>query len=158
MTQEHQIASTLRTFGLRPETRHLLAVKVGGRPLPPTSGPDSRSTSASAAVTDPAPQAGTVPTADTVCAHLSACVEGTALPFSDQVLAPFTDFRAVRKAYKLGVVGDGGKGNWKGGSGGKGLVDGRREAEGEAQSGRVSAEEREEMVVQVMGLMALRGS
>lgn len=45
------------------------------------------------------------PTARDVEAHLQEHVEGTNVPFSDEVLAETTDWAKVRKYYKLNGIG-----------------------------------------------------
>lgn len=48
--------------------------------------------------TDAQPQP---PTADAVWQHLSANVQGTAVPFTDDEIAAATDWAKIRKYYKL---------------------------------------------------------
>ncbi|KFY34853.1 hypothetical protein V494_06432 [Pseudogymnoascus sp. VKM F-4513 (FW-928)] len=74
--------------------------------------------------------------------HLASAVEGKQVPFSDEELNTVTDWARVRKVYKLPLVGQQGKK--------KGMSEEEKKA-GEEK-------EREELGLQVLGAMALRGA
>lgn len=84
---------------------------------------------------------------DAVARHLESVIEGENVEFCDAALRKVTDVGLVRKLYKLGAEDAGKKGRRRkdGGSEGQGVV-------------RVDEEEeRRELEVAVLGLMALRG-
>ena len=126
-----QIAQSLRTFGIAATTTNLLAIKL--------------STSSSI-------------TSSSVSEHLAASVKGTLAEFSDQTLAPLTDVAKVRKLYKLGGVGeDSSKGKrWRK----DGSEEGSRGDDGleRKHAAKDIGNERKELEVAVLGLMALRGA
>ncbi|KAG4412201.1 hypothetical protein IFR04_014661 [Cadophora malorum] len=77
-----------------------------------------------------------------ITAHLSSSIEGENIPFTDENLAEMVDEKRVRKIYKLNVAGGGGGRK-------NGEVNGARE-------GKVDEEVRKELLVGVLGAMALR--
>ncbi|KAK5144582.1 hypothetical protein LTR04_001519, partial [Oleoguttula sp. CCFEE 6159] len=87
-------------------------------------------------------------TASAVQEHLSRNVEGDSIPFSDEVLASITDLAKVKKMYKLDSPPAGG--------GKKGKAETKYSG---ALNGMVDeADERREMEVYLLGVMALKGS
>lgn len=77
-----QISEAYRRFGISPEVKDIIVVKV----LFPT---------------DDTPKP---PTVDDVRTHLSKQVEGTAVPFTDEEIAKTTDWAKIKKYYKLNGV------------------------------------------------------
>lgn len=75
-----QISEAYRRYGISPEVKDIIIVKV---------------------LTDDRPQP---PTADDVWKHLSESVEGSPVPFSDEEIAKSTDWPKVSKYYKLNGV------------------------------------------------------
>lgn len=143
LTEAIQISTTLRAFGITPTTRNLFALKVGG---PQHSSPGASGASGISRST-------LAPSVDAVQQHLSAHVQGEALPVTDESIARFTHVAAVRKAYKLGQAGhtvSRSKGGVKGA-----VVNGDA---GAASEEGISAEERADLTIAAVGLMALRGS
>lgn len=43
-------------------------------------------------------------TQESVASHLAASVEGTAVPFNDEILSTIADVAKIKKAYKLGAL------------------------------------------------------
>jgi EKC/KEOPS complex subunit CGI121/TPRKB len=43
-------------------------------------------------------------THDSVAAHLGATVQGTSVPFDDQILSEVSDINKIKKVYKLGAL------------------------------------------------------
>ncbi|KAL9136586.1 MAG: hypothetical protein Q9175_002205 [Cornicularia normoerica] len=129
----NNIAQSLRAFGITATTTHLLAIKLSTNPSI---------------------------TASTVSEHLTTSVEGTEVDFSDATLAEMADVGKIRKLYKLsGVVGEAdakGKRRRKDGSEEGSGVDVVGSEAGNAGNG--AEEERKELEVAVLGLMALRGA
>lgn len=133
-----QIASSLNTFGITADTTNVLVLKVDHPGFPITEA-EARE-------------------------HLSANIEGTAVPFTDESLAGIADIARIRKVYKLGS-GTGGGGGQPGGKGGKkGKANGVKEVNGDSggDDGRSDKEgeevEKKEMEVMILGMMALKGS
>ncbi|MCJ1404124.1 hypothetical protein MMC11_007349 [Xylographa trunciseda] len=85
--------------------------------------------------------------AEAVRAHLEASVEGRWGRFGEASCAALADVGKIRKVYKLGEGGGGGKGR-----------KGRREGVGDAGADGGGGDERSEMEVTILGLMALRGA
>ena len=77
--------------------------------------------------------------------HLSNVIKGTPVAFDDDTFHGMTDITKVKKAYKLG----GGE-SQKSKSAGKGVNGG--------ESGDGQPDERKEMEVAIIGMMALRGA
>ncbi|MCJ1395196.1 hypothetical protein MMC18_008079 [Xylographa bjoerkii] len=129
LSPNNNIAESFRKFGLTPTTTDLLIVKL--TPASAAGSADERAR------------------AEAVCAHLDAHVDGRWVPFGEESCAAMADVGKVRKIYKLGDgsgVGSGRRAGKKDG-GGSGSVEG--------VGGR---EERGEMEVTILGLMALRGA
>lgn len=84
-------------------------------------------------------------TVSEIQSHLTSSIEGEQVPFEDSVLQEMTDIARVKKIYKLNSSGGGGKKN--------GQVNG---VEGLSING-VKEDERKELEVLVLGVMALRG-
>ncbi|SLM37718.1 protein cgi121 [Lasallia pustulata] len=86
-------------------------------------------------------------THDVVQQHLGSSVEGKPIDFSDQTLAQMTDLARVKKVYKLSA---------------QAATKGRQDARGNsaAFNGKSGAmeDDRKEIEVNVVGLMALRGA
>lgn len=80
-TTTPQIAEAYRRYGISADTKDVIVVKVlfptNERPQPPT--------------------------AEDVWKHLSANVQGTAVPFTDEKIATSTDWAKIKKYYKLNV-------------------------------------------------------
>lgn len=74
-----QISESYRRFGITPETKSIIVVKV----------------------LFPSEETPNPPTADDVWKHLSRNVEGTPVAFTDEEIAKMTDWAKVRKYYKL---------------------------------------------------------
>ncbi|KAL1630072.1 hypothetical protein SLS54_000932 [Diplodia seriata] len=127
-----QIADSFRRFGVQDTTTALLAIKVptDGHPL----------------------------SAAQVQAHLSESVEGTAVPFTDDSLAEFSDLARIRKTYKLDAALPSQKG--------KNPPKKRKQPNGVAHLNGSATDEappspsddRKEMEVCILGIMALKGS
>lgn len=125
-----QIADSFRRFGVQDTTTTLLAVKV------PTDG---------------------VPlSADQVQAHLSASVEGTAVPFTDESLSEFSDLARIRKTYKLDAALPSQKG--KNPPKNKKQSNGVAYLNGSTADQSPPADDRKEMEACILGIMALKGS
>ena len=43
-------------------------------------------------------------TQESVASHLAASVDGTAVPFNDEILSTIADVAKIKKAYKLGAL------------------------------------------------------
>ena len=80
-------------------------------------------------------------THDSVAKHLSNVIEGTPAEFSDDVLAGMTDLSRVRKVYKLNTTGPPKK----------------REDTHVNGIDKAEMDERKEMIMSIIGAMALRG-
>lgn len=76
-----QIAEAYRRYGISADVQDVIVVKV----LFPTN------------------ERPTPPTAEDVWKHLSANVQGTAVPFRDEEIAISTDWAKIKKYYKLNV-------------------------------------------------------
>ncbi|KAK7757061.1 hypothetical protein SLS62_001079 [Diatrype stigma] len=85
------IAEAYRRYGITPSSKDIIIVKVL------ISNEEGEEKGA-----EDQPSA---PTARDVEAHLQAHVEGTNVPFSDEVLSETTDWTKVRKYYKLNGIG-----------------------------------------------------
>lgn len=72
-----QIADSFRKFGIADNTKDLLVVKVSVSPEI---------------------------THDSVAAHLEGSVEGSLVPFNDQVLSEISDISKIKKTYRLGAL------------------------------------------------------
>ncbi|PQE31470.1 hypothetical protein CJF32_00008080 [Rutstroemia sp. NJR-2017a WRK4] len=87
--------------------------------------------------------------AGSIAEHLGAVVEGDAVEFTDAELSALVDVKRVKKVYKLGAAsagGGGGKGGKKGAD-----VNGVGQVKSEE-------DERKELGIAVLGMMALRGA
>ena len=109
----NNIASSLKTFGVDASTRHLLAIKVGDAQPEPSDDDFNK-----------------------VQSHLGANVKGEPLPFTDEVIAPLTDWSKVRKAYKLAELDSA----WRNGS------------------DNVTDAQKQDAETSIIGMIALRGS
>lgn len=76
-----QIAEAYRRYGISADVKDVIVVKI----LFPTN-------------ERPEP-----PTAEDVWKHLSASVQGTAVPFTDEEIATSTDWAKIKKYYKLNM-------------------------------------------------------
>ncbi len=85
-----QIAEAYRRYGITSSSRDIIVVKVLISSGEEQGGEDRPGDGA--------------PTAQGVEAHLRQHVEGTSVPFSDEVLAQTTDWVKVRKYYKLNGI------------------------------------------------------
>ncbi|KKY19473.1 putative zinc finger ccch-type protein [Diplodia seriata] len=132
LSPNNNIADSFRRFGVQDTTTALLAIKVptDGHPL----------------------------SAAQVQAHLSESVEGTAVPFTDDSLAEFSDLARIRKTYKLDAALPSQKG--------KNPPKKRKQPNGVAHLNGSATDEappspsddRKEMEVCILGIMALKGS
>ncbi|OJD36723.1 protein cgi121 [Diplodia corticola] len=131
LSPNNNIADSFRRFGVQDTTTALLAIKVptDGRPL----------------------------SANQVEAHLSASVEGTAVPFTDDTLSEFSDLPRIRKIYKLDAALPSQKG--------RNPPKKRKQPNGLAHLNGSAADEapapsddRKEMEACILGIMALKGS
>jgi len=117
LSPSNNIAESFRRFGITPTTTtQLIIIKISTPPTPHLS-------------------------ASTIQEHLASVIEGTQVPFTDEVLADMTDWARVRKIYKVGGGSANGKQAVKNGDGGAAAV----------------AAQRRELGLQVLGAMALRG-
>ncbi|RYP23831.1 hypothetical protein DL765_000908 [Monosporascus sp. GIB2] len=114
LSPTNNIAEAYRRYGITPSSRDIIIVKVLIAADATSAGDQGR------------------PGARDVEAHLREHVEGTGVPFSDEVLSGTTDWAKVRKYYKLNSIG------W---------LDGIKD----------ESLKRREMEMLVLGSMALRG-
>ncbi|KAL1632768.1 hypothetical protein SLS58_011315 [Diplodia intermedia] len=132
LSPNNNIADSFRRFGVQDTTTALLAIKVPTDGLPLS--------------------------AAQVQAHLSESVEGTAVPFTDDSLAEFSDLARIRKTYKLDAALPSQKG--------KNPPKKRKQPNGVAHLNGSATDEappspsddRKEMEVCILGIMALKGS
>ncbi|KAM3086153.1 hypothetical protein ACMFMG_000291 [Clarireedia jacksonii] len=92
--------------------------------------------------------------ADSIAEHLGSVVEGDAVDFSDEELSALVDTKRVRKVYKLTGTSGGGGGGGGGGRGGKKGVG----INGGVEKVISEEDERRELSIAVLGMMALRGA
>ena len=91
--------------------------------------------------------------------HLSANIQGTALAFTDASLSGITDIERVKKAYKLGSTSGGGsKGGGGKKKGGRDAVNLNGVSGGDVIKAQSEGEDRGEMEIMILGMMALKGS
>jgi EKC/KEOPS complex subunit CGI121/TPRKB len=91
-------------------------------------------------------------TAASIQAHLQENIQGEQIEFSDENLRASVDVARVKKVYKLNAAGGGGGGGKKAG---KGKGDANTLNGVHASS---LGDERKELEIQVLGIMALRGA
>lgn len=133
LSPNNNIGDAFRRFGVQDTTRELVVVKVGGTTTTPT--PTSSTTTSSTS------RNGEI-SRDSVQAHLQGAVKGRLVPFDDDdFFVQVCDLDKVRKTYKLG---------------GKSNRNLKKMVNGDA--GNTALNEQEEIEVQVLGLMALRGA
>jgi EKC/KEOPS complex subunit CGI121/TPRKB len=92
--------------------------------------------------------------AGSIAEHLGAVMEGDAVEFADAELSSLVDVKRVRKIYKLGAASGGGGGGGKGGMKGADM-NGVNGGVGQVKS---EEDERRELSIAVLGMMALRGA
>ncbi|KAI9821134.1 MAG: hypothetical protein M1827_003868 [Pycnora praestabilis] len=90
-------------------------------------------------------------THESIQQHLQSTIEGSELRFSDETLNAKTDLARVRKIYKLHAPSNSGAGGGKGKGGVTGQMNG-------IEGHKSAEEERKELEVAVLGLIALRGA
>lgn len=125
-----QIADSFRRFGVQDTTTSLLAVKVS---------------------TETAPTS-----AEQVESHLSESVEGTAIAFTDENLAEFTDLARIRKIYKFDAALPSQKG--KNPPKNKRQTNGVTHLSGTTSEEAAPRDDKMEMEACILGIMALKGS
>ncbi|KAJ8115848.1 hypothetical protein ONZ43_g4574 [Nemania bipapillata] len=98
LSPNNNIAESYRRYGITPESRDLIIVKVLVTPLV------SSSSSPPAVETDSDASAKPLLTPQTIEEHLLTHVKGRPVPFTDLTLGELTDWGRVRKYYKLNGV------------------------------------------------------
>lgn len=90
----------------------------------------------------------TTQTPETIQTFVTSSISGSSLPFSDASLQPLSDVALIRKLYKLPLANSSKKGGGQQKSGG--AVNGH--------AGQNEEGERKELEVQILGIMAVKGS
>ncbi|MCJ1474097.1 hypothetical protein MMC13_002755 [Lambiella insularis] len=137
LSPNNNIADSFRRFGLTERTSSLLIVKL-------TRGTEGLAEEAACA--------------EAVGRHLSANVEGRWERFGEDSCSKWADVGRVRGVYKLGVGGEGGRGKGRGKEVGGEDRGGEGNGNGDGDEGGKGDEERREMEMAILGLMALRGA
>ncbi|KAH7024273.1 kinase binding protein CGI-121-domain-containing protein [Macrophomina phaseolina] len=130
LSPNNNIADSFRRFGVQDTTTSLLAVKVS---------------------TETAPTS-----AEQVESHLSESVEGTAIAFTDENLAEFTDLARIRKIYKFDAALPSQKG--KNPPKNKRQTNGVTHLSGTTSEEAAPRDDKMEMEACILGIMALKGS
>jgi len=165
-----QIADTLRRFGISDKTTSLLAIKItdtstssSSAPSHASSQPPTRSTPTNPEITpsDPSSSSPTTPSQQPhphqtplqIQNFLTANITGTPLPFTTASLNQLGDIALIRKLYKLPAptAPPGSKRGDKGSSAGNGHA-------GDQNADEQEKKQRIELEIQVLGIMALKGS